>query len=87
MNGSCMCGADDCVTCHPENKPEEKEECGTFDWRTYVMPWGQYNGDTFYIIYVNKYSYIEWLDEQDLMDWPELKKAIDAAITHKNLKG
>jgi hypothetical protein len=87
MSSPCGCGLLDCNTCHSENRSEEKDECGTFDWRSYVMPWGKHKGETFYILYVNYFSYIQWLDEQDLTNFPELKKAIDGAITYKNTRG
>ena len=52
------------------------------DWKSYKMPFGKYRGDTMYIIYINDYSYINWLDSTQLD--PETRKAVDAAIEHKN---
>ncbi|MFA5166827.1 MAG: hypothetical protein WC449_06080 [Candidatus Paceibacterota bacterium] len=52
------------------------------DWRSFKMPFGKYKGDTMYIIYINDFSYIAWLDGKSLDS--DLRNAVDGAIEHKN---
>ncbi len=51
-------------------------------WKSFKMPFGKYKGDTMYIIYINDFSYITWLDGKSLDS--DLRNAVDAAIEHKN---
>ena len=51
-------------------------------WYSYKMTFGKHVGDTMYVIYLNDYSYIEYLDGIDLDK--NTRKAVDAAIEHKN---
>jgi hypothetical protein len=46
------------------------------------MPFGKYKGDTMYIIYVNDFDYIIWLDSLQLT--ADVWEAVNAAIEHKN---
>lgn len=52
------------------------------NWKNYKMPFGKYRGDTMYIIYVNNYNYILWLDSLQLDD--ATRTAVNSAIEHKN---
>jgi len=52
------------------------------NWKSFKMPFGKYSGDTMYIIYINDFSYIEYLDTLNLH--PDIRAAVDAAIEHKN---
>jgi hypothetical protein len=46
------------------------------------MPFGKYEGETMYVIYINDFSYIKYLDGLDLH--PDVRAAVDGAIEHKN---
>jgi hypothetical protein len=52
------------------------------EWKSFIIPFGKYKGDTMYVIYVNDFDYIKWLDSCQLTD--EVRGAVDAAIEHKN---
>jgi hypothetical protein len=52
------------------------------DWKSFKMPFGKYKGDTMYIICVNNFDYITWLDSLQLTD--DVRLAVNAAIEHKN---
>lgn len=52
------------------------------DWKSFIMPFGKYQGETMYMIYINDFRYIEWLDEKELR--PYVRDAVDAAIEHRN---
>lgn len=54
------------------------------DWKSYKMPFGKYrdSGDTLYMIYINDYRYIRWLDSLKLDD--KTRGAVNSAIEHKN---
>jgi hypothetical protein len=52
-------------------------------WMKYILTFGKYKGDSLYIVYLNDYPYIsEYLDQQVLDE--DLRKAVNAAIEHKN---
>lgn len=55
--------------------------CST-DWKSFKLKFGKYRGDTLYMVYVNDFPYIKWLDSLQLDE--ETRKAVGAAITHKN---
>lgn len=52
------------------------------DWKSFKLNFGKYKGDTMYVVYVNDFSYIQWLDQQNISG--EIREVVDAAITHKN---
>lgn len=61
---------------------QQRKAGGTKDWKTFVLPWGKYRGDTMYIVYVNDYRYIR--DFLADCDDDIVREAAQAAVTHKN---
>lgn len=49
-------------------------------WQTFKMRFGKYKGQTMYMIYLNDYQYIEWLDNTMLDEYT--RKAVDSAIEY-----
>jgi hypothetical protein len=53
------------------------------DWKSFIMPFGKkHKGETMYMIYINDFDYIRWLDSITLS--PDIRSVVDAAIEHKN---
>lgn len=50
------------------------------NWKTYKMPFGKYKGDTMYMILINDWDYLCWLDNKMLGH--DLRAAVDAAFTY-----
>ena len=50
------------------------------NWKTYTLPFGRYKGETMYVVLINDWDYICWLDNRML--GPRLRSAVDAAITY-----
>lgn len=53
-----------------------------FDWKTYEMPFGKHKGETMYVILINDWDYVCWLDNRMLRH--RLRMAVDAAIKYHN---
>ena len=54
------------------------------NWKSFKLKFGKYrdSGDTLYMIYINDFPYITWLDTLNLDN--ETRSAVNAAIEHKN---
>jgi len=52
----------------------------TNDWQTFKMRFGKYKGETMYLIFLNDYQYIEWLDNTMLDE--QTRVAVDSAIEY-----
>jgi hypothetical protein len=50
------------------------------DWKNFKMRFGKHRGETMYMILINDYSYIEWLDNTMLDEYT--RKAVDSAIKY-----
>ena len=50
------------------------------EWKTFEMRFGKHKGETMYMIYLNDYQYIEWLDNTMLDEYT--RKAVDNAIKY-----
>lgn len=59
------------------------------EWKTYTLPFGMYRGETMYMILINDFDYIRWLDCTQLDE--ETRKHVNSAIEyyneHTNIKG
>lgn len=51
-----------------------------FDWKKYQLPFGKYKGETMYMVLINDWDYICWLDNRMLGQ--TMRRAVDAAITY-----
>lgn len=51
-----------------------------FDWRNHKLDFGMYEGETMYSILVHDFSYIQWLDCNQLDK--KTRKAVNAAIKY-----
>lgn len=54
------------------------------NWKTFKMPFGEHKGETLYMIYLNSYSFIPWLYEQD-PQWPGVCDMLEKAIEYRNI--
>lgn len=62
----------------PTNQPMKNESERW--WQTYTLRYGKHRGETMYMVYLNDYQYIEWLD--NTMLGKGLRKVVDAAIKY-----
>ena len=60
------------------NKQNEKP-----DWKTFVMPFGKFEGKTMFMIYHGHIDYLKWLDKCTNLPY-DLRNALDGAMEHKN---
>lgn len=50
------------------------------EWKTYQLPFGKYKGETMYMVLINDWDYICWLDNRMLGQ--TLRRAVDEAIAY-----
>lgn len=52
-------------------------------WKNYILNWGnKWRGKTLFMIYVNDFDYLVWMDMQDYLP-SEIKKMIQYPLMHK----